>query len=91
MKPIAIQCAVTGTIRRSHGDLWRLPATRRAASAGVVVVPELDAVKIDLYAPAADDGQLDPRYIVTPTDIAAIPTDGPVTITFGEGAAAATS
>ena len=57
-------------------------------SAGVVVVQNWTPVKITFIA-RASDGQLT-RYTVTPTDIAAIPADGPVTIAFGEGAAAVT-
>ena len=55
-------------------------------SAGVVVVQNWTSVKMTFTAQASDGQQM--QYAVASKDIAAIPTDGPVTITFGEGAAA---
>ena len=56
--------------------------------AGVVVVQNWADVKIPITVHATDGR--DVRYTVGPTDIAAIPSDGPVTIAVGEGSAART-
>jgi hypothetical protein len=57
-------------------------------SAGVVVVQNMTSVKLTFTAQASDNQQT--QYAVVSKDIAAVPADGPVTITFGEGAAAIT-
>jgi hypothetical protein len=57
-------------------------------SAGVVVIQNWTSAKITFTA-RGSDGQ-ETRYTVTPTDIAAIPSDGPVAITLGEGPGAIT-
>jgi len=56
--------------------------------AGVVVVQNWSAVKIEFTARGTDGQPV--RYSVAPTDIAAIPAYGPVAITLGEGAEART-
>src|SRR5271157_5599143 len=51
-------------------------------SAGVVVVQNWTTAKISFTARGSDGQQT--RYVLIPTDIAAIPSDGPVTLTLGE-------
>ena len=55
-------------------------------SAGVVVVQNITAGKVSFTAQSSDGRRT--QYTLTRTDVAAIPTEGPVTIVFGEGAAA---
>ncbi len=57
-------------------------------SAGVVVVQNWTTAKLSFTACGSDGQQT--RYTLIPTDIAAIPSDGPVTITLGEGPAEVT-
>ena len=54
--------------------------------AGVVVLQNWTPVKID-YALRQADGQQS-RQSIAPTDIASIPTTGPIVVTLGEGPAA---
>jgi hypothetical protein len=63
--------------------VWALPSAA-PLSAGVVVVQNRTPGKIAFVA-RASDGQ-PTRYTLTPTDIAAIPSEGPVDVTFAEGA-----
>jgi hypothetical protein len=60
----------------------------RPLSAGVVVVQNWTPGKVSFVAQSNDGRRT--QYTLTRTDVAAIPTDGPVTITMGEGAAAVT-
>ncbi len=80
---------VTIALKRSRVAVWLFLSAALAAgplSAGVVVVQNWTSVKI-AFAASGGDGQAT-RYTVAPSDIAAIPADGPVAITVGEGAAA---
>ncbi len=55
-------------------------------SAGVVVVQNFTPGKISFLAQSSDGRRS--QYTLTRTDVAAIPTEGPVTIVLGEGTAA---
>ncbi len=55
-------------------------------SAGVVVVQNYTPGKVSFLAQSSDGRRT--QYTLTRTDVAAIPTEGPVTIVLGEGAAA---
>ena len=58
----------------------------RAGCAGVVVLQNWTPVKID-YTLRQADGQ-ESRQSIVPTDIASVPTTGPIMVTLGEGPAA---
>ena len=58
----------------------------RVGCAGVVVLQNWTPVKID-YALRQADGR-ESRQSIAPTDIASIPTTGPIMVTLGEGPAA---